>query len=57
MNAQEIAYQPQSIIEIFTQEMDQIFYPGYTEELFIQDPDKFYWEFDLFSSQFSISNL
>ena len=28
----------QSLVEIFVQELDQIYYPGYTEELIASEP-------------------
>ena len=34
----------QSIVEIFSEMMDQIYYPGYTEEIIASDPEKFDWE-------------
>jgi len=46
----------QSIEEIFINELDQIYYPGYTEELIDSEPEKFYWELKEFQGQFSIKN-
>jgi len=43
----------QSIEEIFVQELDQIYYPGYTEEIIASDPEKFNWELKEFHAQFS----
>ena len=44
----------QSLVEIFVQELDQIYYPGYTEELFASEPEKFNWELKEFQGQFSL---
>ena len=43
----------QSIMEIFVQELDQIYYPGYSEEIMASDPEKFKWEFAELEGQFS----
>jgi hypothetical protein len=50
-----ITYQ-QSIEEIFVKELDQIYYPGYTEDLIASEPEKFIWEFNEFKGQFSRKN-
>ena len=46
----------QSIVEIFSEMMDQIYYEGYTEDLIASDPMKFDWELKEFQAQFSIKN-
>ncbi len=43
----------QSLVEILVQELDQIYYPGYTEELIASEPEKFNWELKEFQGQFS----
>jgi len=43
----------QSIVEIFSELMDQIYYEGYTEDLIASDPIKFDWELKEFQAQFS----
>jgi hypothetical protein len=43
----------QSIIEIFSEMMDQIYYEGYTEDLIASDPIKFDWELKEFQALFS----
>jgi hypothetical protein len=43
----------QSIVEIFSEMMDQIYYEGYTEDLIASDPMKFDWELKEFQAQFS----
>ena len=48
--------QEQSIVEIFSELMDQIYYEGYTEDLITSDPMKFDWELKEFQGQFSIRN-
>ena len=45
--------QEQSIVEIFSEMMDQIYYEGYTEDLIASDPMKFDWELKEFQAQFS----
>jgi hypothetical protein len=45
--------QEQSIVEIFSEMMDQIYYEGYTEDLIASDPLKFDWELKEFQAQFS----
>jgi hypothetical protein len=56
MNAQVRNTQEQSIVEVLTEELDQIYYPGYTEELIASEPDKFEWELSEFKGQFSTRN-
>jgi hypothetical protein len=46
----------QSIEEIFIQELDQIYYPGYTQDLIASEPEKLEWELKEFQSQFSKKN-
>jgi hypothetical protein len=43
----------QSIVEIFSEMMDQIYYEGYTEDLIASDPIKFDWELKEFQALFS----
>ena len=45
--------QEQSIVEIFSEMMDQIYYEGYTEDLIASDPQKFDWELKEFQALFS----
>ena len=52
MNAQARNTQEQSMVEILTEEFDQIYYPGYTEELIASEPEKFEWELSEFKGQF-----
>jgi len=44
----------QSLEDIFVQELDQIYYPGYSEDLIASDPSKFDWELKEFQGQFPI---
>ena len=53
MKAYATIAQEQSIVEIFSEMMDQIYYEGYTEDLIASDPMKFDWELKEFQSQFS----
>ena len=46
----------QSIEEIFIQELDLIYYPGYSKEIIASEPEKFQWEFNEFQGQFSVRN-
>ena len=46
----------QSIEEIFIQELDQIYYPGYAEEIMTSNPEKLEWELKEYQSQFSVRN-
>jgi len=48
--------QEQSIVEIFTEMMDQIYYEGYVQDLINSDPQKLDWELKEFQGQFSIKN-
>ncbi len=45
--------QEQSIVEIFTEMMDQIYYEGYVQDLIDSDPQKLDWELKEFQAQFS----
>ncbi len=45
--------QEQSIVEIFTEMMDQIYYKGYVQDLIDSDPQKLDWELKEFQAQFS----
>ena len=53
MNAQVKNTIQQSLVDIFIQELDSIYYPGYAEELIASEPEKFDWEFDEYKGQFS----
>jgi len=53
MNAQAINTKEQSVVEIFIEELDSIYYPGYSEELMDSEPEKFNWELAEFKGQFS----
>ena len=46
----------QSIEEIFVQELDSIYYPGYAEQIMDTYPEKLEWELKEFQSQFSKRN-
>ncbi len=45
--------QEQSIVEIFTEMMDQIYYEGYVQDLIDSDPQKLDWELKEFQSLFT----
>lgn len=44
----------ESIVDFCLNELDQIYYPGYCEDLFASDPTKFDWELEEFKGQFSV---
>jgi len=46
----------QSMQEIFIQEMNEIYYEGYAEEIIASEPDRFSFELAEFKSQFSKAN-
>jgi len=52
MTKRQIATREQSIEEIFVNELDMIYYPGYAQEIIESDPDKFDWELPEFKAQF-----
>ncbi len=53
MKASAVNPNQQSLVEIFIQELDQIYYPGYSAEIIASEPEKFNWEFNEFQGQFS----
>ena len=53
MNAQAKNTQEQSVVDIFIQELDSIYYPGYAEELIASEPEKFEWGLAEYKGQFS----
>jgi hypothetical protein len=52
MTKTQIATREQSIEEIFVNELDMIYYPGYAQEISESDPERFDWELTIFKSQF-----
>ena len=42
----------QSLEDFLKEEMDEIYYPGYSEEIIASDPEKFNWELAEFEAQF-----
>ena len=52
MNAQAINTKQQSVVEIFIEELDSIYYPGYSEEIMTSEPEKFNWELAELEEQF-----
>ncbi|MFZ4523854.1 MAG: hypothetical protein ACOYNC_19285 [Bacteroidales bacterium] len=53
MKTYAAATQEQSIVEIFTEMMDQIYYEGYVQDLIDSDPQKLDWELKEFQALFS----
>jgi hypothetical protein len=53
MNAQAKNTQQQSVVDIFIEELDSIYYPGYAEDLIASEPEKFEWELAEYKGQFS----
>lgn len=42
----------ESLIDFLIAELDEIYYPGYSEEIMTAKPDKFNWEFAELEDQF-----
>ena len=43
----------QSLVDFLIAELDEIYYPGYSEDIMSSDPEKFKWEFAELEGQFS----
>ena len=43
----------QSLVDFLIAELDEIYYPGYSEEILATDPDKFNWELAELEGQFA----
>ncbi len=43
----------QSLIDFLIAELDEIYYPGYSEEIMSTDPEKFNWELAELEGQFA----
>ena len=43
----------QSLIDFLIAELDEIYYPGYSEEIIASEPEKFNWELAELEGQFS----
>ena len=43
----------QSLEDFLKEELDEIYYPGYSEEIIASEPEKFNWELAEFEAQFS----
>jgi hypothetical protein len=43
----------QSLVDFLIAELDEIYYPGYSEEIMASDPEKFNWELAELEGQFS----
>jgi hypothetical protein len=46
----------QSVEAIFAQELEQVYFPGYIEQMNETNPEKIEWELKEFQSQFSKKN-
>ena len=53
MTKQAINTRNQSMEEFLIEELDEIYYPGYAQEIIESDPAKFDWELAEFIGQFS----
>jgi hypothetical protein len=53
MNALAENTKQQSLVDFLIAELDEIYYPGYSEEILATDPDKFNWELAELEGQFS----
>ena len=56
MKASAINTQQQNLEDIFIEQLDNIYYPGYTEDMIETNPDRLIWELKEFQSQFSKKN-
>ena len=43
----------QSLVDFLIEELDEIYYPGYSEEIIASEPEKFNWELAELEGQFS----
>ena len=43
----------QSLVDFLIAELDEIYYPGYSEEIMSSDPEKFNWELAELEGQFA----
>ena len=43
----------QSLVDFLIAELDEIYYPGYSEEIIASDPEKFNWELAELEGQFA----
>ena len=43
----------QSLVDFLIAELDEIYYPGYSEEIIASEPEKFNWELAELEGQFS----
>jgi hypothetical protein len=43
----------QSLVDFLIAELDEIYYPGYSEEIMASDPEKFNWELAELEGQFA----
>jgi hypothetical protein len=43
----------QSLVDFLKSELDEIYYPGYSEEIIASEPEKFNWELAELTGQFS----
>ena len=53
MKTLSVITKQQSLVDFLIAELDEIYYPGYSEEIMASDPEKFKWEFAEFEGQFS----
>jgi hypothetical protein len=43
----------QSLVDFLIAELDEIYYPGYSEEIMASEPEKFNWELAELEGQFA----
>jgi hypothetical protein len=43
----------QSLVDFLIAELDEIYYPGYSEDIMASDPEKFNWELAELEGQFA----
>jgi len=53
MKTYEKIAREQSLEDFLKEELDEIYYPGYAEEIIASEPEKFNWELAELEAQFS----
>ena len=53
MKTLSVITKQQSLVDFLIAELDEIYYPGYSEEIIASDPEKFNWELAELEGQFS----
>ena len=53
MKTLSVITKQQSLVDFLIAELDEIYYPGYSEEIIASEPEKFNWELAELEGQFS----